>query len=226
MDCKEENTSSSSSSTTMIKRGLFILFEGVDRVGKSTQVQNLVNHLNTKKDVIVNGAKPMRFPDRTTPIGAIINQYLQNATQMDDNALHLLFASNRWEAKDSIYNLLNNGTSIVVDRYSYSGVAYSAAKGIDFDWCFACEKGLPKPDIVFYLSMDCEDATKRGDFGGERYEKLDFQKKIKDIYETKLINQSWRIINANRPIQEVSDEIKQIIDKELLDIQSKPISTI
>ncbi|EAL62422.1 thymidylate kinase [Dictyostelium discoideum AX4] len=208
---------------TMIKRGLFILFEGVDRVGKSTQVQSLTNHISNVQKL---PTKSLRFPDRTTPIGQIINQYLQNATNMDDRALHLLFSSNRWEARDSILELLNNGTNIVVDRYSYSGVAYSAAKGIDFDWCYACEKGLPKPDLIFYLSMSSEDATKRGEYGGERYEKLEFQKKIKQIYEEKLVDDQWKIINANRSIDEISNEISSIFDSEFKKIQLTSIAKL
>ncbi|KYQ99774.1 thymidylate kinase [Tieghemostelium lacteum] len=206
----------------MINRGLFILFEGVDRVGKSTQVQNLVKFLNDKQ----LSTKAMRFPDRTTPIGTIINAYLQNSTNMDDRALHLLFSSNRWEAKDSIYQALNSGVNLVVDRYSYSGVAYTAAKGIDFDWCYACEKGLPEPDVIIYLSMNSEDATKRGDFGGERYEKLEFQKKIKDIYESKLMTPKWKVVDANRDIETISKEISDIVNKELDIIKNKQISTI
>ncbi|EGC36643.1 hypothetical protein DICPUDRAFT_97517 [Dictyostelium purpureum] len=207
----------------IMKRGLFILFEGADRVGKSTQVQSLTNHISNSRNL---PTKSLRFPDRTTPIGQILNQYLQNATNMDDRALHLLFSSNRWEAKDSILELLNSGTNIVVDRYSYSGVAYTAAKGIDVDWCYSCEKGLPEPDIVFYLSMSTEDATKRGDYGGERYEKVEFQMKIKQIYEEKLKRPSWKVINANRTVEEVSNEINQIFDSELESLQKKPIGTL
>ncbi|EFA83836.1 thymidylate kinase [Heterostelium album PN500] len=210
--------------TTEMKRGIFILFEGADRVGKSTQVQSLFGHLSTTLGL---PTKQLRFPDRTTQTGTIINSYLQNSTQLDDRALHLLFSANRWESKDTLLKHLNEGNSLVVDRYSYSGVAYSAAKGIDFDWCFGCEKGLPAPDLIFYLKMDTEDATKRGDYGNERYEKVDFQKKIKEVYESKLVNSSWNVINANRPIEEVSKEINEIVDRSIKNgIQNKPIQCI
>jgi dTMP kinase len=208
---------------TMTKRGLIILFEGVDRVGKSTQAELLGKHISNQTN---NKSKTLRFPDRTTPIGQIINQYLQNATNMDDRALHLLFAANRWEAKDSILQTLNQGIHIIVDRYSYSGVAYSAAKGIEVNWCYASEKGLPKPDLIFYLSMNSDDATKRGDFGCERYEKLEFQKKIKSIYEDTLITDEWKFIYANKSIDEISTEISTIFDNEYISLQSKPISYI
>lgn len=50
----------------------------------------------------------------------------------------------------------------MVDRYAYSGVAYTAAKGIPLEWCKTSDKGLPAPDMVFYLKISVEDAMKRG----------------------------------------------------------------
>eukprot|EP00339_Tiarina_fusa_P007103 CAMPEP_0117071170 /NCGR_PEP_ID=MMETSP0472-20121206/50006_1 /TAXON_ID=693140 ORGANISM="Tiarina fusus, Strain LIS" /NCGR_SAMPLE_ID=MMETSP0472 /ASSEMBLY_ACC=CAM_ASM_000603 /LENGTH=88 /DNA_ID=CAMNT_0004794583 /DNA_START=8 /DNA_END=270 /DNA_ORIENTATION=+ len=76
------------------KRGAFIVFEGVDRCGKTTQVGLLVKHLVQ----LGIAAIAMRFPDRTTPSGILINQYLQSKSDLDDRAIHLLFSANRWEA--------------------------------------------------------------------------------------------------------------------------------
>ena len=47
----------------------------------------------------------------------------------------------------------------VCDRYCYSGVAFSAAKGMDMDWCKACDRGLIAPDCVIYLDMPVEEAA-------------------------------------------------------------------
>jgi dTMP kinase len=50
--------------------------------------------------------------------------------------------------------LLKKGTHLVVDRYAYSGVAYSAAKGMQKDWCAGVDRGLLAPDAVFFLHVD------------------------------------------------------------------------
>jgi len=71
-------------------RGAFIVFEGIDRCGKSTQVDLLGKALSNAKNI--------RFPDRTSAIGQMINSYLVSATNMNDQAIHLLFSANRWEA--------------------------------------------------------------------------------------------------------------------------------
>lgn len=73
------------------------------------------------------------------------------------------------------------GTTLVVDRYAYSGVAYSAAKGvpgIDIDWCKAPDRNLPAPDLVVYLRASNAVAAARPGFGEERYEKAEFQEKV------------------------------------------------
>lgn len=97
----------------MPERGLFIVFEGLDRCGKSTQAAKLEELLREKgmqvrsqkfpgrlkNPVLVlrNRELIRRCADRTTPIGIMIDSYLRNATEMDDRAIHLLFSANRWE---------------------------------------------------------------------------------------------------------------------------------
>ena len=60
----------------------------------------------------------------------MLDSYLKNmkGQAMSHEAVHLLFALNRWEMKTSILEMLNSGTHVVCDRYAYSGVAYSVAK--------------------------------------------------------------------------------------------------
>ena len=110
--------------TNAIKRGALIVFEGCDRSGKTTQVTRLVERLNEggKKAVM------RRFPDRTTSIGSVINSYLGCKKELDDHVVHLLFSANRWEVEREIVDTLMSGTNVCIDRYAYSGVAFSAAK--------------------------------------------------------------------------------------------------
>jgi len=75
-----------------VKRGALIVFEGCDRSGKTTQVQRLVERLNSQG----KASRMMRFPDRTTGIGKVINSYLTCSEELDDRAIHLLFSANRW----------------------------------------------------------------------------------------------------------------------------------
>ena len=66
-------------------------------------------------------------------------------------------------------SLLEAGTTLVVDRYSFSGVAFTGAKpGIDIAWCAQSELGLVAPDVVIFLDLPVEVSKERGAFGDER----------------------------------------------------------
>lgn len=78
-----------------MKRGALIVLEGLDRCGKTTQCGRLVSFLEGKGLPV----EAWRFPDRNTDIGRMISSYLTNNSQLDDNAVHLLFSANRWEKR-------------------------------------------------------------------------------------------------------------------------------
>jgi dTMP kinase len=109
-------------------RGALIVFEGVDRCGKSTQARRLVDALNAQgqravlmrfpgtmsrtellvssiaerrpaRDGIVRPLGPLYPADRETTIGGMINAYLTKSAELDDRAVHLLFSANRWEKR-------------------------------------------------------------------------------------------------------------------------------
>ena len=64
-----------------------------------------------------------------------------------------------------IKGILEKGDNVVCDRYWYSGVAYSMAKGMEEQWCTWPDKGLLEPDVVIYLKADPERLAKRANYG-------------------------------------------------------------
>lgn len=110
--------------TRTMGRGAFIVFEGVDRSGKSTQSLRLVQTLQAsgvrpshikraahdlkiqkppltlvQRVCVQANAELWRFPDRSTATGQMIDAYLQSKSDLDDAAVHLLFSANRWEKR-------------------------------------------------------------------------------------------------------------------------------
>jgi dTMP kinase len=208
------NTSNAASpSAAPASRGALIVLEGVDRSGKSTQCQKLVDYLNSTD----RPAALMRFPDRTTTIGTMINSYLSNATDIDDGCIHLLFSANRWEKKKEMERRLLEGTTLILDRYAFSGVAFTAAKGVkgmDRAWCRACDVGLLAPDAVLFLSLSAEEQERRGDFGEERYEKREFQARVREEFDGLKGDYEgrWETINASGTMDEVFEGLKGRVD--------------
>ncbi|SCV00177.1 LAMI_0G03362g1_1 [Lachancea mirantina] len=200
-------------------RGRLILIEGLDRTGKSTQAELLACELGSNSVLL-------KFPDRTTPVGQLIDDYLKNRhNPLPDQAIHLLFSANRWEAARRIESALFAGKHVILDRYVYSGAAYSCAKnvpGMDMKWCLDPERGLIKPDFTIFFMNNGHESEQRAGFGDERYETVQFQDRVKhtflELFET-WENASYRENNmrflnvANKSITEVALEVKQIAEK-------------
>ena len=197
-------------------RGKLIVFEGIDRSGKSTQAKRLASYLPN--------ALFMSFPNRTTQIASMIDSYLKSSLNLDDYSIHLLFSANRWECRNLIIQAIEQGQDVVLDRYSFSGVAYSTAKGLDLQWCLAPEKGLPKPDLVFFVKISPEEAKNRAEYGGERYERIEFQEKVAVAYDRVLQGVDNCVeIDGMKGLDEIFGIVLENVEK--IDI-SLPLSTL
>ncbi|CCO28485.1 dTMP kinase [Rhizoctonia solani AG-1 IB] len=189
-------------------RGAFIVIEGLDRSGKSTQCARMVSRIEEEGKSV----KAIKFPDRTTEIGKLIDAYLQSKADVDDHTIHLLFSANRWELASSIKSLLESGTTIVCDRYAYSGLAFSAAKqkaGLSYEWCLSPDIGLPAPDAAFFLEVAPEVAKQRGGYGQERYENEEMQRAVRETFQRigKDVHETWQVVDANRTQAEVEEDL-------------------
>ncbi|ORX52600.1 hypothetical protein BCR36DRAFT_324539 [Piromyces finnis] len=203
-------------------RGAFILLEGCDRSGKTTQAQLLLQSLKDKGQNV----EFARFPERSSEIGKVIDQYLKSTTNEKNlKSMHLLFTANRWELMEDIVKKIKKGTTYVIDRYAYSGIVYSMANGLDKEWCIRMESNLPKPDIVLFLDLSVEDAAKRGEYGKERYEKKAFQQKVRDNYH-QLIEDNWKVIDATQTKEEIAKQLLDLSLKTIEESKNKPIQTI
>ncbi|KAL4894533.1 thymidylate kinase [Aspergillus ambiguus] len=199
------------------QRGALIVVEGLDRAGKSSQCETLRDTLQASGHTV----KYIRFPDRTTPIGQMIDSYLRGQSQMDDHSIHLLFSANRWEVAQRIEEDVARGITVIVDRYSYSGAVYSAAKAnpnLSLGWAWLPEIGLPRPDLCLFLQISPEAAAKRGGFGAERYENETMQSRVRELFKTIFEVQPTGdvcVIDAGRSFQEVSQDIWKSVEERI-----------
>ncbi len=132
--------------------------------------------------------------------------------------IHLLFSANRWEAAEQIKVDINAGVTIVVDRYYYSGIAYSAAKDrpdLDLRWAREPEVGLPRPDVCIFLDLAPEVAMTRGGFGLEKYETSKMQKRVRELFHELLKRpdgEDMVFIDAGRALDEVQRDMRSLIE--------------
>ena len=234
------------SCTQYTQRGLLIVFEGLDRAGKTTQSQRLLESLQSEGYRV----KLFRFPNRTTPIGQIINEYLKSkpddnsnniknmdnaSTKMDNStyyyyrALHLLFSANRWECLYEIETALQSGIHVIIDRYVWSGIAYTHARDenkFPLSCCSSADVGLTKPNITIFLDIDTTNQQTRGDWGTERNDSVSLQECVSNAYkkimnhETKKHDSFFVKVDANHDASDVFKDVKLIVDRRLKELKS------
>lgn len=126
----------------------------------------------------------------------------------------------------SIRSDIDAGTTVVVDRYYYSGCVYSAAKNnpsLDLNWARQPEIGLPRPDVCLFLDISSEDAAKRGGFGEERYETKKIQDRVRELFN--VLRKSpdkydFATIDAGRSESEVERDVLDVVFRVCEDVDS------
>ena len=101
---------------------------------------------------------------------------------------------------------------------------------MDLEWCKSCDKGLPAPDVIIYLDIPVEEASKRGNFGEERYEKVDFQIKVREQFlklkEGDAALVPWHFLDARQSIEALQTQIAAIAEETVKNVQNKPITPL
>lgn len=182
------------------------MFEGLDRSGKTTTLAALYERLKG-----VYPVEKLSFPDRKTPIGQLIDKYLRKEIALEDETIHMLFSCDRYEHRKHIEELRSRAI-VLCDRYSMSGVVFSAFKGLDLEWCYSTEQNLPKPDLTVYMDIDIETIQKRNGFGDEVYEKIEVQERVAQYYKQLMGKQdNVLVVDGCKPTSEIVDIIMERI---------------
>jgi len=149
----------------------FIVFEGIDGSGKTTQAKLLAKRLNgTYTCEPTNGE-----------IGELIRKIL-SGKKCEKETLALLFAADRIEHVKKIEEKVKEG-HVICDRYVYSSLVYQSTQGIEESYILEINKHAKRPDVVILLDVDLEIAMKRMEHRSkEVFEKREFLKKIREKY--------------------------------------------
>lgn len=184
---------------------MLIVFEGIDRSGKSTQCRLLCEYLRGLGRPTVS----IRYPDRNSPYtGAMINEYLSKRLEMSSETASLVLAANLWEIRDQIVTKEDRHI-ILMDRYIWSNIAYSKARCGEGQVYERIAEGLPTPDLLIFLDVDPERAAERGGFGEERFDKIEFQQKVDSTMEIlkERADCPLLVIDSARSIEDIHLEI-------------------
>jgi dTMP kinase len=111
------------------------------------------------------------------------------------------------------------GTTVIIDRYYYSGCVYSAAKhnpSMTLEWCRQPDVGLPRPDLCVFFDISAEDAAKRGGYGTEKYEKKEMQDRVRGMFEVLMQRKEGEDlvrIDAGSSLEEVQKRVREEVDR-------------
>ncbi len=193
----------------MLKRGKFIVIEGIDQSGKKTQSLLLRNRLKKK------GYKVgyISFPKYETTIGKLVKKCLHD-DNMSVEISHILLSANRWEAEKELRKLLEKMDFLVCNRYRDSNIAYGLANGLNKKWLENLDQGLPKQDLTILIDIPITESVIRKTKNRDRYEKnKKFLNNVKLRYNNLVRKNKWFKIKGDRSKDEVSNEIWNIVEK-------------
>jgi dTMP kinase len=194
----------------------FIVFEGSDGSGLSTQAFALKKWLEKKKYEVYLTKEPT-----DGLIGSLIRGVLRKELKVDAKTLALLFAADRmFHINNTILPLLNEGVVVISDRYRLSSYAFQSLE-VDIDWLRKINEKSITPDLTFIIDTPpriCIRRIRKQRFHIELYEEIEKLEKIREIYhELAKEETNTFLIDGNRPVESVSAEIfKKVNDLKIL----------
>ena len=195
---------------------LFIVFEGLDGSGKSTQQQLLNDKLQFDKISSISFREP-----GSTVIGEKIVKILQSDQKLSPlSELLLFYVSRSAIIEEKIKPALANYDVVICDRYFYSSIAYQGyGREMNIDFINQINDEVVKniiPDLVFYMDINWEEKKKRKGINvNDRFEKEDrvFHEKVRSGYKSMARKDSdkWKIIDAEEDVEHISSFIYEIV---------------
>jgi dTMP kinase len=198
-------------------RPLFIVLEGIDGSGTTTQLERLARHLEARGRRVHTTREPS-----TGPIGRLLREILLGGHRLPDGApadgpaMALLFAADRRDhLKREIEPALAVGMDVISDRYLLSSLAYQAEEA-DRTWVASLARDLREPDLTLLLDIPVGVAAARRRAAGradERYDADEVQERVAARYRALVTHLPHATtIDASPAVDEVTAAIARAIE--------------
>ncbi|WP_258084761.1 dTMP kinase [Thermococcus thermotolerans] len=203
--------------------GAFIVMEGIDGAGKSTQAKLLAKWFEEKGYDVILTKEPT-----DTAFGKLIRKLVLtggregiiDGARISHEAEALLFAADRAEHVSKLIKpAVEAGKVVISDRYFYSSLAYQWARGLDLEWLIDLNRFAIRPDLVILLDLPVKESMKRinGRSIKTEFDKIaELQKKVRENY-LKLAERfpEIRIVNALASVEDIHNDIVALVEHEL-----------
>ena len=202
-------------------RGMFIVFEGIDGAGKTTQIELLTKSLQE------SGRRVFRTAEPTESVsGGLLRDALSGVSKRSACEMAALFVLDRIfhnsNPVNGIEKMLADGVDVICDRYYYSSLAYQGSE-TDAAWVRDMNLNCPeirRPDLCIFLDLTPEQSMERigkGRVTVEIYENVERLSRVREQFFSVFdsLRQTDRIcvVNAARPIEQIHEEIVELVGK-------------
>ncbi|MFA6427949.1 MAG: dTMP kinase [Candidatus Buchananbacteria bacterium] len=197
--------------------GKFIVFEGLDGSGSSTQAEKLVAWLKSQKIKAALAKEPTN-----NIVGGLIRGQLTHDWKSSQECLQLLFAADRaHHLEKEIIPLLQSGVWVICDRYLFSTVAFGSLEIPEKDWLLSLNERFIMPDLTIILKVSPENCIKRMEdsrFSIELFETRDKLSRVWRAYQwlnEKFFDYSV-VIDGQQNIAEVAKKVETVVTDKIL----------
>lgn len=192
------------------RRGYFITIYGINNIGKSTQVQLLVDFFK-KNDW---PAEAIKYPlYRLKPSGPYINQLLRKkqTQSISEEEFQMWYVINRFQYEPTLMKKINSGKIVIAEDYTGTGLSWGATKGADLEWLIEMNKPLVKEDLAILLDgerflsgKETKHLHESKDAAVERCRR--WHLKLAKMY-------NWHVVNANQAVDAVQEDILKVVSE-------------
>jgi len=199
------------------KRGLFVVLEGIDGSGTTTQIVTVSSELRRRNYSVYCTREPS-----DGPIGRLIRRILSGQIETDrgDATMALLFAADRMDHLNrEVRPALNTGMIVLCDRYYYSSMAYQSENWQSEMFVRTVNGRAVPPDLTFVLDVKLEEAKRRLESRTRKdyTEADDIQKRVHGWYKgmKQKFYQHIVVLDGNEMPSQVTERICQEIERKL-----------
>jgi dTMP kinase len=187
----------------MAKKGVFIVIEGLDGSGKTTQANLLARKLEKTHKVLLTAEPSLG------KIGSFIREdCLYEEKRLPTEAEALLFAADRIEHMYSeVKPALEAGKLVICDRYIYSSLAYQGSAGLSLEWIKTINARALQPDFSLFVDVPPERVIERLQRKKSVMETLETQQKVREVYLKFVAKGELVRIDGDKPKDAVAEEL-------------------
>ena len=195
--------------------GTFIVIEGADGSGTTTQSQVLAKEL---------GAERTAEHGERRQSQELIGQKVEEMISKDGysaEAIALGFAADRMvHLEERVLPLLEQGKTVVCDRYYHSSLVYQPTLGAEYDWVEKINREAVEPDLTVILDVSAETGMERIDSRGSDdniFEDLDFQQEVVERYRRlpERLEENIVLADSSQEIDEVAEEVREKVEENI-----------